>query len=353
MAAFPIFLMTFFSSQFGFGVQKTFETPESSDYFLQQPLSFDLDSKGNLYVVDGEAKVVFVWDSNGKFLRTIGKPGQGPGEFAFSGRGPAMGWVFCLKDQLYVFDGVQRKLSVFNPQGEFLRAPTLNLPRSRIQNFNVLSENEYLMLIRRFDDDHFVSSIKILNAEGKDVKILKDIKDNTVSFKMENGRPSNMTMIAYNPGLVMGYNPVNEKTYVAFSGEPVIEVLSRDGKTERIEVPLVQRDITAFDKAEFTESRAGSDQRRPVKFTFPEKMPCFQQIYPLANGDIMVFEESPFSHKVEGVLLNATGNLKGKVSDTLGEGGGLLNGRGQLLRFSLNQDDEFEVSIVVPAIKES
>ena len=348
MISSSLFLLTLFSTQFGLTIQKQYETPKTGDFFLQNPLSFDLDSKGRLFIVDGEAKVIFCWDSNGHFLRTIGKPGQGPGEFTFSGHGPAMGFINIIKDQLFVFDGIQRKLSIFDSDSKFLYAPNLNLQRSRALYFTALSEKQFMFLSRNLMDDHFVSVIKVIDEEGKDISVLKEMKDDSIILKGANGqqsRMSNMTFKAFNPELVMGYNCQTETTYIGFSGEPAIEVLAKDGSSKKLKMPLVQREVTELDKDEFLLARTGSRQRTPT-FVFPEKMPFFQNIFSMGNGDVLVFNLSNFTREIDGIVMDPEGNVKGKIQTTLGEGGGFLNARGLLLKFALNEDDEFEFALV-------
>ena len=43
---------------------------------LRLPLGLDVDGAGNIYVVDGTNKVVQVYDTDGKYLRELGKPEQ-------------------------------------------------------------------------------------------------------------------------------------------------------------------------------------------------------------------------------------------------------------------------------------
>ena len=133
---------------------------------LRMPFGIDIDAAGNVYVVDGTAKQVQVYDADGKFLRTIGKSikwsrpvgiaiddarrriyivdvggvdsedhlvrainmdtgvalfdigkrGDGPGEFNLP-RDAVVG----LRGELYVVDGGNFRVQVFDAEGKFLR----------------------------------------------------------------------------------------------------------------------------------------------------------------------------------------------------------------------------------------
>ena len=74
--------------------------------------SVDFDEQGNLHIVDWQAKRVVVVGPDGSFLRTVGKPGEGPGEFS-----TLIGLV-VLRDGSYaaVTFGT---IHLFNADGEF------------------------------------------------------------------------------------------------------------------------------------------------------------------------------------------------------------------------------------------
>jgi len=75
----------------------------------------DLDSRGRIYVADyGQAQVT-VFDNNGRYLRTIGRRGSGPGEF----QNP-MQIAVGPGDTLLVFDIGLRRLSKFAPDGAYV-----------------------------------------------------------------------------------------------------------------------------------------------------------------------------------------------------------------------------------------
>lgn len=75
-----------------------------------------VDQDGNIYALDSKDRRVKVFDKAGKFLRFIGKPGQGPGEL-----GIPTGIQFTTENNLMIEDTTNRRLAFFKPSGEFIK----------------------------------------------------------------------------------------------------------------------------------------------------------------------------------------------------------------------------------------
>ncbi|HEX7241808.1 MAG TPA: 6-bladed beta-propeller [Longimicrobiaceae bacterium] len=73
---------------------------------------------GRVYVSQRQDGVVRVYDARGRYLREIGRSGEGPGEFEWQS---GMGW---RGDTLWVADGAQARISLFRPDGRFVRSLT-------------------------------------------------------------------------------------------------------------------------------------------------------------------------------------------------------------------------------------
>lgn len=74
--------------------------------------SFTLDGLGRLWIGDSQAKDVRVFDADGRFVRTVGQPGEGPGEFGSVGsvrRGP--------EGHIWVTDSDLGRYEVFDTVG--------------------------------------------------------------------------------------------------------------------------------------------------------------------------------------------------------------------------------------------
>lgn len=75
------------------------------------------DSHGNLYILDTDNNRIQKLDSEGKFIKTIGRKGQGPGEFQ-----RAQSMDIDKKDNIFVFDSGNARIQIISPEGRPLKS---------------------------------------------------------------------------------------------------------------------------------------------------------------------------------------------------------------------------------------
>jgi hypothetical protein len=91
--------------------------PEAQgDYAFGQVRTFVVDDAGSIYVLDSQASHVKVFDASGKYVRTIGRQGQGPGEL----ESPMTLSLNRTSSELAVHQA-SRRMSYFKTDGTFLR----------------------------------------------------------------------------------------------------------------------------------------------------------------------------------------------------------------------------------------
>lgn len=86
-------------------------------YIFSYLMDIAVDNEGNIYALDLRECCIKVFDRSGKYLRTISRRGQGPGELG----GPFSMTLLPAKNEILVRDAGGSRVSVFRPDGAFVR----------------------------------------------------------------------------------------------------------------------------------------------------------------------------------------------------------------------------------------
>jgi hypothetical protein len=89
--------------------------------FFSELADVSVDDKGRVYVSDGKENNVKVFDAKGAYLKTIGRSGQGPGEFNL----PAE--IEVVRDRLFVREIFNRRVSIFDSAGIFVKSIPIDM----------------------------------------------------------------------------------------------------------------------------------------------------------------------------------------------------------------------------------
>lgn len=100
------------------------ELPEP--YFFGEVATVLFDKSG-IYILDSKQDKVFRFDENGTFLNTIGKCGEGPGEYA------NMSSCFLGKNSVYIDDDSSRKIYEYSFNGDYIA--TVSYPFDILYNY--------------------------------------------------------------------------------------------------------------------------------------------------------------------------------------------------------------------------
>jgi hypothetical protein len=131
------------------------ENDEAKEAFLTQAQYMSSDSYGRIYVSDVKANEVLIFNKDGRFVRKIGRTGQGPGEFNLVGR------ALMTSRGLAVLDRSNNRIQYFDDRGRF--ADSIKLTKS-YGDMAIGSEGTVFAFSSRYDTDEMISAI---GAEGK------------------------------------------------------------------------------------------------------------------------------------------------------------------------------------------
>jgi len=113
-------------------------------YQFGQVGTIAIDSKGQIYVSDAQAQEVRVFSAAGEYLRTVGRPGSGPGELGLG----ASVVLICPGDTLLIPDVRNRRINRFSPEGEALVSAPLEPEKGRLLRFNLTSAGGMTVQVR-------------------------------------------------------------------------------------------------------------------------------------------------------------------------------------------------------------
>lgn len=85
----------------------------------------DCDKEGNIYIADSGWNRIFKFDPYNKFLLSFGREGQGPGEFLAQPHAYRLKLTIGKNNLIYIVDRGNRRISVFNNKGEWLKSTPL------------------------------------------------------------------------------------------------------------------------------------------------------------------------------------------------------------------------------------
>jgi hypothetical protein len=327
--------------------------PEDLDLFLENPAHMDLDDDGNLYVVDLDAAKIFIWDAQGQYKGHFGKKGEGPGEFAFNGSaGGPHGYVSIVGNDIYIYDGGKRTLSVFDTELNFKSRDNFKMPGGRAEYFQILEDGRIFLYNSSYFSDVPYKKIAFYSKDMEELKQIYQAKDETWEYGEENGNRRVILKI-FSPGIMTHFDTFNKEIIVGNPSSPKFEIYGSDGNLKRtVDVKLVQQDVTRDDIEEW-ESQEWVSRSTFFKMTYMDKKPYYSNVLPFKDKGYLVYLQSPVYGKASGIFVDRQGKTKGRFTMALGEGGWMSSVDGRIFVVRINEMGDIEIGEMAPNIDKS
>ncbi len=136
---------------------------EDENYMFYKGVSIDADSYGNIFVLDIGNYRIQKYDGRGNYLRTIGRKGQGPGEF----QRPKHIYLDSY-DNLYLMES--RRIHTFDKKGSFKNAITLSMNMSF--PFGINKEGKLLANVSSGTREKPTIDIVLIGSNGRKIKTI-------------------------------------------------------------------------------------------------------------------------------------------------------------------------------------
>lgn len=114
-----------------------------------------------LYIADDLEQTIYMFDNNGKFLKRIGKKGQGPGEYSRMGKFQVKGDHLYILDEMNgaricVYDIPSGKGTYLYPNGDY-----------QFEDFHIVGDDMYLICNNRKSERGYYNLIKVNMNSGQ------------------------------------------------------------------------------------------------------------------------------------------------------------------------------------------
>lgn len=240
------------------------EAEGREEYMFSEIRHIAISEDERIFVLDSKEDHIKVFDKEGKYLMTIGTPGQGPGELDRPSS------ICISQNELVVLEGA-RRLSVFTLEGEFLRH--ISTKETWALGATMDSVGNIVLTEGVMDPEYFHYLTKKVDV---DMNLLYEIAKT----------PAPDARTGVNPFMPFAYWKIDEDDNIVF-GYPKdyeIQIINPEGKvTRKIKREYDPVEVTEQEKKEQTE-----DSPPQIKYIFPKYHSAYYRFFLDDEGRIFV-----------------------------------------------------------------
>lgn len=260
------------------------EKDESGEIRLFKPGRFAVDARGQIYIGDNSDMAIKVFDQAGKFLRAIGRKGEGPGEFTF------IGDMVPLPDgRLLVTDFQARRTSFFDSEGQFLVSYSW---KKNFLKVHLATESSCTLEEGVYTEESRERWIKKIDFAGEE--LISFGKFSFPEIKMvQVGEGMISTSVPWTPASVFAGDNSRQWLYHCPGDQYLIEVYDQKGKLFRKidrpyqPVPVTDDDINEI-KSDFTKRPDSPAAKLYGQMEFPRVKPISDRLVVDSEGNLWV-----------------------------------------------------------------
>jgi len=272
------------------------------NYMFGSQVFVNTDDEGNIYVTDWDRTTVRKYDSNGNFLQSIGRLGQGPGEFQDISE-----VRFDIEGNIYLNDLKIQRISFLSKEGNYLKGikfPTIFervVINSKGFYIAMSADNVELGKSKKWDyvyglfDENFNLMAEFLrlpqevNAQYKNPDSITQIIADSLS--KEAFVPFVNYVLGKNDSIYFGY-PKNYEIKVYSPEGKLGKIIQRD--FEPVEIGERHKEYFEHNQSErFLAKIPPNEEKRVFELVkYPKYKPAYERFILMENGWIFVVVDS-------------------------------------------------------------
>jgi len=248
---------------------------DDEKYAFYRVRGIDVDKDGSIYVADMSNFRIQKFDKTGKYLLTIGRQGQGPGEFDL----PTTVHIEEKTGSILVQDRAYT-LEIFESDGKPIRSIR---SENAFQDFKIASDGTIIALLWATAEASAIHRLSKISAEGKIAQVFVN-----VPYTIYVERKGDGTIVASSGyELAVNFDLLGGDSFVyGYSKEYAFSVMDFAGK------PLLR-----FTKDEPAPKFTSKEKARFKRIPLPESKPYFYAIFTDDMGRIYVQQNKTWAEE--------------------------------------------------------
>lgn len=266
------------------------------NYLFYTVLDIDVDVAGNIYVADYKNYRIQKYNKNGQYVETIGRKGEGPGEFT----SPNKITIDAYSGQIIVSDYKVRQIEIFDKNGKYVDSFH---PPYGIEEILQIDNDSYFVVFNKMVPDSLLRKhvLSKINSSGEIIASYAEHPHNIFRRKIRGGTAI-MSMRTNHELSIFIAKLDKDKIVYGYSRDYVLNILDANGKN----LYRIKKDAPI---PKYTDE----EKREHSKYSLPEPKPYFYGILVDSEGRIYVQRNNCYgSIKVE---------VKNKIVDVFSKDG--------------------------------
>lgn len=204
------------------------DVEEPEEYMFSQIRSVAVDDEERIYILDTKEAHVKVFDQNGKYIRTIGRKGQGPGEL----QSPY--FVHITGQNELVVEDFTRRLAFFSLEGEFKR----NLLTAKIGALRIDIDSEV----------NIIATVIVREKENPRYELKKFDSELNFLYSLGSSPLPSVTRSGFNPFMPTIRSEINynDQIVTGYPEKYEINIFDKSGS-------MIRKIMKEYDPVEITE----------------------------------------------------------------------------------------------------
>jgi hypothetical protein len=277
-----------------FSPQKVWEVDRAGEKLFENPSELRASRDEMLYFHDFSKNVSYVFDPDGKFIRSFASQGEAPGEVDR--------YINCFLAGDRVAIGTPSKLHLYTREGAFLESFANNL----FERFPLLFIDTYEFLYapqnREDQRENKVEIVRCNLKTGEEI-LFDEFSLNEDEKSASGGMP--VVILGLTPQVKIGFDRESRKIYCGRSDDYSIHVTELNGK--RLFTFGLEREKKAVTEEEkrkhFEQSRIPKDMIEKILPGLPKELNYFMRIQ-VINGLVFVFSTEGLARQQERLAID-------------------------------------------------